>query len=481
MSRFDVARKSLNHLNFSLSKNQKTQRVMSTGRRTAAFKEDMGAAGMSVRFNARHVSLKQAIRNVNKGIRAATQTDEGLQHVADLLTRMRELSVQASNGVLSASQRMLVQKEFFEVRQELDRFSEAYSYNDELNLLSNNALIQIGFVIDTSGSMGGEIANVQSAILNGTSSFAQLLSGIDYNGEFALSVMSGDTDGAYTTVDFPNSPNFSAALTSMPGAASGMDPYAAIAEVLGIVNNSTSIRGPAVDDFGYSETAPLKVMIIVTDTGRERDQLNAPSITSENQNGMAQVLNDNNVTLYVMGGRTNVFSSMAAQTGGTQQSLASNGSNASGRLDTIFNLVEQQAQRRNIGRRVLIQAGDDDHDGVRHVLEGFTVPAQLQINNLDISTVEGAREALGTIDFAFEILETQRGEIAASTNRLLSEQTSLMTEAVDLKSAASVIEDADMAEEMVKSTNEQLAVMSSTSAMKSWFQMEANRIEGLLK
>ena len=83
---------------------------MSTGRRTAAFKEDMGAAGMSVRFNARHVSLKQAIRNVNKGIRAATQTDEGLQHVADLLTRMRELSVQASNGVLSASQRMLIQK-----------------------------------------------------------------------------------------------------------------------------------------------------------------------------------------------------------------------------------------------------------------------------------------------------------------------------------------------------------------------------------
>ena len=196
---------------------------------------------------------------------------------------------------------------------------------------------------------------------------------------------------------------------------------------------------------------------------------------------MAQVLNDNNVTLYVMGGRSNVFSSMAAQTGGTHQSLASNGSNASGRLDTIFNLVEQQAQRRNIGRRVLIQAGDDDHDGVRHVLEGFTVPAQLQINNLDISTVAGAREALGTIDFAFEILETQRGEFAASTNRLLSEQTSLMTEAVDLKSAASVIEDADMAEEMVKSTNEQLAVMSSTSAMKSWFQMEANRIEGLLK
>ena len=129
--------------------------------------------------------------------------------------------------------------------------------------------------------MGGEIANVQSAILNGTSSFAQLLSGIDYNGEFALSVMSGDTDGAYTTVDFPNSPNFATALTSMPGAASGMDPYAAIAEVLGIVNNTASTRGPAVDDFGYSESAPLKVMIIVTDTGRESDQLNAPSITSE--------------------------------------------------------------------------------------------------------------------------------------------------------------------------------------------------------
>ena len=483
MTRFDVARKSLNHLNYSLSKNQKTQRVMSTGRRTASFKEDMGASGMSVRFNARHVSLKQAIRNVNKGLRAATQTDEGLQHVSELLTRMRELSVQASNGVLSSEQRMLVQQEFFEVRQELDRFSESYSYNDELNLLSNNALIQIGFVIDTSGSMYGEIDNVRSAILNGTSSFAQLLSGIDYNGEFALSVMSGDHDGAFTTVDFPNSPNFSDSLAQLPYpyARSGMDPFAAIAEVLGVPNNRSSSYGPAVDDFGYSESAPLKVMIIVTDTGRESDQLDAPSIPVENSNALAQLLQDNNVTLYVMGGNSGMYSSMANQTGGTYQTLASNGSNASGRLDTIFNLVEQQAQRRNIGRRVPIQAGDDAHDSVRHVLEGFTVPAQLQINNLDLSTTDGAREAIGTIDFAFGLLDTQRAEIAASTNRLLSEQTSLMTEAVDLKSAATVIEDADMAEEMVKNTNEKMAIMSSTSVMKSWFQMESKRIEGLLK
>ena len=109
------------------------------------------------------------------------------------------------------------------------------------------------------------------------------------------------------------------------------------------------------------------------------------------------------------------------------------------------------------------------HELVRHVLEGFTVPAQLQINNLDLSTTDGAREAIGTIGFAFGLLDTQQAEIAASTNRLLTEQTSLMSEAVDLKSVATVIDDADLAEEMVKNTNEKMAIMSSTSVIKSWF------------
>ena len=80
-------------------------------------------------MNADNVALRQAMRNANDGV-SLVQTAEGtLGEIGNILTRMRELSVQASNGTYSASDRDLINKEFMLMRNEICRIASNSTFN----------------------------------------------------------------------------------------------------------------------------------------------------------------------------------------------------------------------------------------------------------------------------------------------------------------------------------------------------------------
>src|SRR5258706_5707962 len=76
-------------------------RRLSTGLRIATAADDAAGLAISERLRSRVASLDQAKRNANDGI-SLVQTGEGaLNEVNAILTRLRELAIQSSNGTVS--------------------------------------------------------------------------------------------------------------------------------------------------------------------------------------------------------------------------------------------------------------------------------------------------------------------------------------------------------------------------------------------
>ena len=108
---------------------QSNFRRLSTGLRIATASDDAAGLAISERFRAQIRSTGQALRNAQDGI-SFTQTGEGaLNEVSSLLIRLRELSIQASNGTASASDRTTLNEEFHDLVAEIDRIAQSTTFN----------------------------------------------------------------------------------------------------------------------------------------------------------------------------------------------------------------------------------------------------------------------------------------------------------------------------------------------------------------
>ena len=92
-------------------------------------------------------SLDQAKRNANDGI-SMVQTAEGaLNEVSSILTRLRELSIQANNGTVSGADKDTLNEEFESLVNEIDRIGNSTEFND-IKLLDGSSptvSFQVGF------------------------------------------------------------------------------------------------------------------------------------------------------------------------------------------------------------------------------------------------------------------------------------------------------------------------------------------------
>ncbi|MFL2518474.1 MAG: hypothetical protein ACJ0Q8_06340 [Candidatus Azotimanducaceae bacterium] len=119
---------------------------LSTGKRINSAADD--AAGLSVasRLTAQVNGLNQAIKNANSGTAMIQTIDGALGEVTDMLQRMRELSLQASNATISDSDRGFLQDEVIALAAEIDRIASSTSYNGQavLDGTFSNKTLQIG-------------------------------------------------------------------------------------------------------------------------------------------------------------------------------------------------------------------------------------------------------------------------------------------------------------------------------------------------
>ena len=119
---------------------------LSSGFRINSAADDAAGLQISDRLTSQVQGLNQAVRNANDAI-SLTQTAEGaLSEVENVLIRMRELSVQAGNSTLNASDRAQIQTEMNQLAAEIDSIAGKTNFNG-VQLLdgSQNAVtMQIG-------------------------------------------------------------------------------------------------------------------------------------------------------------------------------------------------------------------------------------------------------------------------------------------------------------------------------------------------
>lgn len=102
---------------------------LSTGKRVNSASDD--AAGLAIGKGLEsHVSgLNQAIRNVNDGISMVQITEGALDEVTSILQRMRDLSVQAANSALSATERGYLDAEHSKLATTLGKVIDQAKFN----------------------------------------------------------------------------------------------------------------------------------------------------------------------------------------------------------------------------------------------------------------------------------------------------------------------------------------------------------------
>jgi flagellin len=89
----------------------------------------------------------------------------------------------------------------------------------------------------------------------------------------------------------------------------------------------------------------------------------------------------------------------------------------------------------------------------------------LGVDNLDMTTVKGARDALTRINKGLDMVSSERSKLGAFQNRLEYAINNIRSTSSNLTAAESRIRDADIAMEMIEFTRNQIVSQAGTAML----------------
>ncbi len=125
---------------------QKSYAQLSSGSRITKAADDAAGLGISENLKSQVRSLAQASRNANDGISMVQVAEGGLGEISNILTRMRELGIQASSDSVGARERSYINTEVQAIKSEIQRIAKTTRFGAS-NLLDGSGEkfdIQVG-------------------------------------------------------------------------------------------------------------------------------------------------------------------------------------------------------------------------------------------------------------------------------------------------------------------------------------------------
>lgn len=122
---------------------QKDMEKLSSGMKINRAGDDASGLAVSEKMRAQIRGLNQASANASNGISFIQTTEAYLRETTDIMQRIRELAVQASNGIYSDEDRMQIQVEVSQLVAEVDRIASAAQFNG-MNMLTGRFAMQTG-------------------------------------------------------------------------------------------------------------------------------------------------------------------------------------------------------------------------------------------------------------------------------------------------------------------------------------------------
>lgn len=110
---------------------QKAMEQLSTGSKINSASDDAAGLAMASKFTAQIKGLDMAVKNANDAVSMLSTAEGALDEVTNMLQRMRELAVQASNGTVTAEDRDYIDLEYQALNKEISRVANNTQWNGE--------------------------------------------------------------------------------------------------------------------------------------------------------------------------------------------------------------------------------------------------------------------------------------------------------------------------------------------------------------
>ncbi len=339
---------------------EKSMERLASGSRINSAKDDAAGMQISNRLTTQEKGIDVAIRNANDGI-SISQTAEGaMKETTNILQRMRDLSLQASNGSNSKDDRSAMQQEVSALQDELNRIAETTSFGGK-NLL-NGSFNKTSFQI---GANSGEAVQID---LNNMRADSNGMSALKAVGETKLDSNWKTESGDSLTISYKNE--------------KGED-----------------------QDFTIEMTKDSSLEEVATMINGRSSEVKA-SVNDENQ---LQIVTDKKH----MDSGISFSGSVASKTG----------------LDSAKQEIDT-------------------------------------VNNLDISSVGGAQQAIAIIDKGLKYVDENRASLGAVQNRLGHTINNLSNVQENVAASKSRIKDADFAKETTDMVKNQILQQASASVLQ---------------
>ena len=446
------------------SRKAKATERLSSGYRINRAADDAASLTISEKMRYQIRGLNQGSDNIQDGISVCQIMDGALAETQDIMHRMTELTVKASNGTLDVQDRQAIQDEINQLISELDRTTKSTNFNEK-QLLSpvdlentpinpNGGKADIIFVIDNTGSMGSYVNNV----MNNLTSFADGLS--NCNIQYGV-VEFGDT---YTT--FSKSPfmsSHSEVINRLKQIhCSGGGDY----EEKALEGISDAINYP------FRSDAAAKEVILITDAPyHDANKDGKSSLTDTN---VAQNLQNKGVRLSVVTSSScmNLYKSRLAN--GSVLNISNNFHDSLMKLAGDISEAAGEVIHKNPEDINIQMSSVVDNTLTIHTYN--VTPESLGISDLICTTEEDARMGIDKVRQASAKISEIRSNIGAEQNALEHAYKNNTNAAENTQAAESRMRDMDMAAGMVEFSRENILELAGQAMLA-----QANQInQGVL-
>jgi flagellin len=418
------------HLGKSYDSLAKSVERLASGLRINGAKDD--AAGMAVRelMRADIAVLKQGSRNAQDGI-SMLQTMEGAMAVIDEnLIRMKELAEQAATGSYSSAQRSIMNAEFAEMADEIDRIAAATAFNG-ITMLNDASAGTVSVHVGSTSTIDVTKVDMTQSGLN----IATGTAGAEVVATEGVTL----TSGTYLEV---NNGNGVATVTNA----------LVLSVTFNDTNASTSEQTVTVgfddtdSDTDVATSYTLQAVVDAINTASQNLNVNDTSGNTLNY-AMASAYLDTDANEYKL------KLDSQASTADTV-TLTASGANAS------IDLAGMIAQTTDWTTDTLISTGTNS---------GFTAVAAGA--GISIDTAANAVTALTRVTTAINTKDEARASFGYKMNRLESTVSILDIQTENLMTAESRISDVDVATEMATLTRTQVLSQAGISMLAQANQM----------
>jgi len=492
-----AANSALRNLQVNSGEATKSVSKLSSGQRVTNAADDAASLAIGSRLNTEKVSLGMAVQNAGQATSVMQIADGTLSRVQDILTRMKALSVQSGSQNLSDTERAMLDTEYQNHLQEIDRLLLDTKFNGKELLNNDYAASDISVVIDGS-TVNGENMTTAGTVAAPVAATYQIEGTQPYQIQ-NLSVRGWDnraiTDGGDGALSMQIQMGDPAAAASI-GTAPSMDNKGIIdADGDGVPDYDVTFSLSFTDEGGNTSIKKVtldKTLFYSSNPGGANGAwLTSTGVTLSFRDGeftqkaanLDEWTEDNFDVIvsmdanFVIGGAgTNTTGLTAVGTGGVASNVSAATVTSAGVLGAAMVLGSAsegvhggfQDWTFKVGTGVLT---DEDNIEMRM---GAASAEIFGLTNSRIDTASMADAANLAISQALDALVAMRADMGGTMNRLEQSTKNIQVSMENVEAARSRMLDLDVAMEITNFTSKQILMQSGVSTLAQANQLPQN-------